>query len=347
MPDFYDISIKEIKQETAQAVSVLFDIPANLKETFSFTAGEYITLQKEINGETVRRAYSICSAPSSGELRVAIKKVPDGTFSVDAVDNFKAGDSLQVAPPEGRFLLNPEANKNYLAVAAGSGITPILSMVKDTLEKQPSATFTLIYGNRSIADTMFFNELNELDEANANFNLEYVYSRERNPDCKFGRIDKGLTNLFVKNKYKDISFDAAFLCGPEEMINTVSNTLQENGFDKEQVHFELFSVSVDEEATEQIDDGSCKVEILLDDEVFSFDMDKTDNVLAASLRNDVDAPYSCQGGVCSSCLAKVTEGKAVMVKNSILTDAEVEEGYILTCQAHPTTTTLKVDFDDV
>ena len=296
MPDFHDLSIKEINQETANAVSVVFDIPGNLKETFSYTAGEYITLQKEINGETVRRAYSICSAPNSGELRVAIKKVSDGTFSVDAVDNFKAGDTLQVAPPEGRFLLNPEANNNYLAVAAGSGITPILSMVKDTLKTQPSASFTLIYGNKSIADTMFYDELNALHNQYSNFNLEQVYSRERNPDCKFGRIDKGLTNLFVKNKYKDISFDAAFLCGPEDMINTVSETLQESGFNENQIHFELFSVSVDDEASEQINDGSCKVEVLLDDEVFSFEMDAKDNVLAASLRNDVDAPYSCQGG---------------------------------------------------
>lgn len=347
MPEFYDISIKEIQQETANAVSVLFDIPENLTEIFSFTAGEYLTLQKEINGETVRRAYSICSAPISGELRVAIKKVPDGLFSVEAVDHFKVGDTLKVSAPEGRFLLTPQANKNYLAVAAGSGITPILSMVKTVLTNQPSSTFTLIYGNRSVADTMFYNDLLRLKEAYDNFNLELVFSRERNTDAKFGRIDKGLTNLFVKNVYKDVSFDAAFLCGPEGMIDAVSNTLKENGFDQNNIHFELFSVSVDDEASEQVSDGSCKVSIVLDEEIFSFDMDTKDNILAASLRNNVDAPYSCQGGVCSSCLAKVTDGKAIMVKNSILTDAEVEEGYILTCQAHPTTSAIKVDFDDV
>ena len=347
MPEFYDISIKEIQQETANAVSVLFDIPQNLKDTFSFTAGEYLTLEKEINGEQVRRAYSICSSPDSGSLCVAIKKVPNGLFSVDAVDNFKDGDIIKVAAPEGRFLLTPEANKNYLAVAAGSGITPILSMIKSVLASESSSTFTLIYGNKSVSDTMFYDELVSLSEEHDNFNLEFVFSRERNSNAKFGRIDKGLTNLFVKNKYNNIHFDSAYLCGPEAMIETVSETLKENGFSGDAIHFELFSVSVDEDSTAQIEDGKCSVELLLDDEVFTFEMDKTDDVLAASLRNDVDAPYSCQGGVCSSCLAKVTEGKAVMTKNSILTNAEVEEGYILTCQAHPTTSTLKVDFDDV
>lgn len=347
MPEFYDLSIKEIQQETANAVSVLLDIPQNLKETFSFTAGEYVTLEKEIKGESVRRAYSICSSPQSGELRVAIKKVPDGLFSVEAVDHFKVGDQLKVAAPEGRFSLTPSANKNYIAFAAGSGITPILSMITSVLTTEPTSTFTLIYGNKSVDDTMFYNQLVDLNKEYENFNLEFVFSRERNSDARFGRIDKGLTNFYLKNTYGQLNFDAAFLCGPEAMIETVSETLKENGFDESNIHFELFSVSVDEVNAAQIQDGKCQVEVLLDDEVFTFEMDSNDNVLAASLRNDVDAPYSCQGGVCSSCLAKVTEGKALMVKNTILTDAEVAEGYILTCQAHPTTPILKVDFDDV
>ena len=243
MPEFYDISIKEIQPETADAVSVFFDIPQNLKDTFSFTAGEYLTLEKEINGEQVRRAYSICSSPDSGLLCVAIKKVPNGLFSLDAVDNFKVGDSIKVAAPEGRFLLTPESNKNYLAVAAGSGITPILSMIKSVLASEASSTFTLIYGNKSVADTMFYDELVSLSEEHNNFNLEFVFSRERNADAKFGRIDKGLTNLFVKNKYNAISFDSAYVCGPEAMIETVSETLKDNGFSEDSIHFELFSVS--------------------------------------------------------------------------------------------------------
>lgn len=347
MATFYKVNIKEVKQETANAVSVVFDIPENLKSEFHFTAGQYITLQQIINGEEVRRAYSICSTPESGEVRVAIKAVENGTFSVYATKDLKEGDIIEITEPEGRFMLTPEANKNYIGFAAGSGITPVLSMAKTVLENEPLATFTLIYGNKSVADTIFYNQLIELASTYDNFNLDFVYSRERNENAKTGRIDKGLTNFFVKNKYKDIAFNAAYLCGPEEMINTVSETLQEAGFSSENIHFELFTASINEENLEEISDGNSEITILLDDEETTFSMSKEDNILAASLRNDLDPPYSCQGGVCSSCLAKVTEGKAVMTKNSILTDSEVEEGFILTCQAHPTTSKITVDFDDV
>ncbi|WP_159949345.1 ferredoxin--NADP reductase [Polaribacter septentrionalilitoris] len=347
MATFHNVTIKEIKQETADAVSVLFDIPKNLKANFNFTAGQYITLQKELDGKEVRRAYSICSTPKSGDIRVAIKSVENGTFSVYATSDLKTGDTIEISAPEGRFLLNPEANKNYVGFAAGSGITPILSMVKMVLENEPSSTFTLVYGNKSVADTIFYDELLTLDSKYDNFNLEFVCSRERQENMLFGRIDTPFTNFFVKNKYKEISFDAAFLCGPEEMIHTVSDTLKEAGFTDENIHFELFTVSVDEEATSEIKEGTTEITVLLDDEETTFTMTQTDNLLAAALRNDLDAPYSCQGGVCSSCMCKITEGKAVMVKNSILTDNEIEEGLTLACQAHPTTAKITVDFDDI
>ncbi len=347
MATFHNVTIKEIKQETASAVSVLFDIPENLKSDFNFTAGQYITLQKEINGNVVRRAYSICSTPQSGEIRVAIKAVENGTFSVYATSNLKVKDEIEISVPEGRFLLQPEANKNYIGFAAGSGITPILSMVKTVLENEPSSTFTLVYGNKSVADTIFYDELLALNSKYENFNLEFVCSRERQENMLFGRIDKAFTNFFIKNKYKNIAFDAVFLCGPEEMIHTVSDTLKEVDFSDENIHFELFTVAVDEEAASEIKEGTTEVTVLLDDEETTFTMTQTDNILAAALRNDLDAPYSCQGGVCSSCMCKVIEGKAVMVKNSILTDSEIEEGLTLACQAHPTTSKITVDFDDV
>ncbi|PQJ80387.1 2Fe-2S iron-sulfur cluster-binding protein [Polaribacter porphyrae] len=347
MTKFHKVYIKEIKQETAFAVSVVFDIPEHLKSEFNFTSGQYITLQKKIREEEVRRAYSICSTPKSGELRVAIKAVENGTFSVYATSDLKVGDEIEISAPEGRFLLNPKANKNYVGFAAGSGITSILSMVKTVLETEPSATFTLIYGNKSVADTIFYDELLALDSRYKNFNLEFVCSRERQENMLFGRIDKPFTNFFIKNKYKDISFDAAFLCGPEEMIHTVSDTLKETGFTDKNIHFELFTASIDEDAVDEIQEGTTEITVLLDDEETTFTMTQTDDILAATLRNELDPPYSCQGGVCSSCLAKVTEGKAVMVKNSILTDSEVEEGFILTCQAHPTTAKIAIDFDDV
>lgn len=347
MSTFHKLSIKNIIQETADAVSVVFDIPENLKSNFSFQAGQYITIKKEIKGEEVRRAYSICSSPQSEELKVAIKAVENGTFSVYATSELKIGDILEVHEPEGKFILNPEATKNYIAFAAGSGITPVLSMVKTTLSNS-DASFTLIYCNKSEADTIFKNELESLQSEFSNrFNLHYIFSRQNVEGSLFGRIDEGFTNYYVKNIYKNTRFDAAYLCGPEEMINTVSSTLQGNGFDASQILFELFTASTEEENTDQIKDGETTINILLDDEEVSFTMKQTDNILAAALRNDVDAPYSCQGGICSSCLAKITEGKAVMTKNTILTDSEVADGFVLTCQAHPTTSKISIDYDDV
>ena len=348
MATFQKVSIKEVKQETANAVSVLFDIPENLKSDFDFTSGQYITLQKELNGEEVRRAYSICSTPKSGDVRVAIKAVENGTFSVYATSELQTGDTIEISIPEGRFILNAEPNKNYIAFAAGSGITPILSMVKTVLENEPSSSFTLVYGNKSVDDTIFHEELNTLKETySSQFKLHYIFSREEVKNQLRGRIDNSVCNYFVKNMYKETTFDAAYLCGPEEMINEVSKTLENNNISKENIHFELFTASIDEEAASEVKEGTTEITVLLDDEETTFTMQQTDDILAASLRNDLDAPYSCQGGVCSSCMCKVTEGKAVMIKNSILTDSEIEEGLILACQAHPTTSKITIDFDDV
>ncbi|WP_375240210.1 2Fe-2S iron-sulfur cluster-binding protein [Polaribacter sp.] len=348
MATFYKVNIQEVKHETANAVSVLLEIPQHLKSSFNFVAGQYITLQKVINGEEIRRAYSICSAPKSGEIRVAIKAVENGVFSTYATSKLKAGDEIEVSEPEGRFLLNPQANKNYIGFAAGSGITPILSMVKSVLEEENTSNFTLVYGNKSIADTIFFDELNALKETySERLNLHFIYSRENVKNGLRGRIDENVTKYFVKNMYKETSFDAAFLCGPEQMIEEVSKTLAANKISKENIHFELFTTSIDKEAAAEVKEGVTEVKVLLDDEETTFSMQQTDDLLAASLRNNLDAPYSCQGGVCSSCMCKVTEGKAVMVKNSILTDSEIEEGLVLACQAYPTTPKITIDFDDV
>lgn len=348
MSTFHSLAIKDYIQETANAVSLVFDIPEHLKNTFSFKAGQYVTLKTSIEGKEIRRSYSICSSPKSGELKVAIKKVEDGIFSSYAISHLKKGDVIDVHEPEGKFILEPIRSTNYLGIAAGSGITPVLSMVKTVLQDEPSSSFTLIYGNKSSAETMFKSELDTLSHKyGKRFNLEYVFSRQNEEGSLFGRIDKGHLNYFIKNIYKNWSFKTAFLCGPEEMIKTISTTLKENNFKESQILFELFTASINEEGSSQIKDGQTEVSVLLDDEEIHFTMNQTDNILAAALRNDVDAPYSCQGGVCSSCLGRVSEGTAVMVKNSILTDDEVSEGFILTCQAHPTTSKISIDFDDV
>tara|TARA_B110000902_G_C14287297_1_gene579387 strand:+ start:242 stop:1288 length:1047 start_codon:yes stop_codon:yes gene_type:complete len=348
MNTFHKLSIKNRIQETANAVSLVFEVPENLKTNFSFKAGQYITLKATINGSEIRRAYSICSAPESGELKIAIKTVDNGIFSTYATSQLKVGDVLEVHEPEGKFVLEPTRSNNYLGMAAGSGITPVLSMIKAVLQREPSSSFTLIYGNKSSEETMFKAELDALSVTyDTRFNLHYVFSRQNEEGSLFGRIDKGHTNYFIKNIYKNWSFKTTFLCGPEEMIKTVSATLKENHYKESQILFELFTASVNEESSSQIKEGQTEVTVLLDDEEFTFTMKQTDDILAAALRNDVDAPYSCQGGVCSSCLAKVTEGKALMAKNNILTVDEVDDGFILTCQAHPITSKISIDYDDV
>lgn len=348
MSTFHKLSVKNYIQETANAVSLVFDVPENLKNNFLFKAGQYVTLKTTIEDKEIRRSYSICSSPKSGELKVAIKKVENGIFSSYAISHLKIGDVIEVHEPEGKFILEPTRSNNYLGIAAGSGITPVLSMVKTILQDEPSSSFTLIYGNKSSAETMFKSELDALSIAyNTRFNLEYVFSKQNEEGSLFGRIDKGHLNYFIKNIYKSWAFKTAFLCGPEDMIKTISTTLKENNFKESQILFELFTASINEEGSSQIKDGQTEVSVLLDDEEIHFTMNQTDNILAAALRNDIDAPYSCQGGVCSSCLGKVTQGNAVMVKNSILTDDEVNDGFILTCQAHPTTSKISIDFDDV
>ncbi|AOW21059.1 ferredoxin--NADP reductase [Urechidicola croceus] len=346
MAQFHNLTIKEIIKETNDAVSISFNIPNDLKSEFQFIAGQYITIKKKIAGKEVRRAYSICSTPESGEVKIAVKAVDNGIFSVFATTLLKNGDSLEVSKPEGRFTLTPNNSKNYIAFAAGSGITPVLSMIKSSLNN--GASFTLIYGNKTVTDTIFKSELDNLKEKYPNnFNLHYIYSREDIENALFGRIDTANVNYFLKNIYKNSVFSEAFLCGPEKMIETVTETLINNNMQKENIHFELFSTPVDNSEKFEIAAGNTEITVVLDDEETTFVMSQKQPILNAALDEDLDAPYSCQGGVCSSCLARITEGKAIMEKNSILTDSEIEEGLILTCQAHPTTPKITIDYDDV
>ncbi len=350
MSDFKSLSIKNIKKETPSAVSISFDVPENLKDIYSFIPGQYLTLKTEIEGKEVRRAYSICSSPKSGELKVAVKEIENGTFSVLANNQLKNGDALDVHTPEGQFLLKTDAgaNNTYAAFAAGSGITPIMSMIKAVLEEEANSRFVLVYGNKSPEETIFHEELLALQANNPDrLFIEFVYSRSQEDNAHFGRIEKPIVNLIVKNKFKDTSFEAFYLCGPEEMINTVTDILAENGIEKDRIHFELFTASTEEVEMDASLDGKTNVTVLVDDEEFTFVMDQKSTILDATLDEDIDAPYSCQGGVCSSCICKITEGSAVMEKNSILTDGEIAEGLILACQAHPTSASIKIDFDDV
>ncbi len=347
MSTFYSLKVSAVSALTPSSVAITFDIPEDLKDDFTFNAGQHLTIKQYIEGKEVRRAYSISSAPSDAKMTVGIKKVEGGVFSTWANEALKTGDSIEVMPPKGHFEFKPaEKTQHIAAFAAGSGITPILSIAFSVLESNPENTFVLVYGNQTPEETMYHEEIMDLSKKYTDrFSVQFIYSRTREEDTLFGRIDGSTVNLILKNKFKDRSFDHFYLCGPEDMINTVKATLNKNGVDKEKVHFELFTTLQEEDVS--LLEGQTNMEVTLDDEVFTFVMDKKKLVLDAVLKEDIDAPYSCQGGVCSTCIARVTEGKAEMVKNQILTDSEIEEGFILTCQSHPLTPILKIDYDDV
>ncbi|MCV9929716.1 ferredoxin--NADP reductase [Flavobacterium sp. LS1R49] len=350
MPSFLKLIIKEVKRETASAVSILFNVPEELKSNYNFIAGQYINLRLTLDNKELRRAYSICSSPESGELRIAVKAVKNGVFSQFATTKLKAGDVLEVGKPEGKFTFEPEPEKqkNYAAFVAGSGITPVLSILKSVLKSEPKSSFVLVYGNKTVEDTIFHQELHDLQlQYVGRLFVHYVFSQAKAENALFGRIDKSAVNYVLNNKHKELEFDKFYLCGPEEMINTVSGILKEKNVRESAIKFELFTSSTQENKIDTSLEGHSKITVLVDDEEVSFEMSQKQTILDAALKQGIDAPYSCQGGICSSCLARVTSGTAEMKKNSILTDKEIADGLILTCQAHPTSESIYVDYDDV
>jgi ring-1,2-phenylacetyl-CoA epoxidase subunit PaaE len=350
MSSFYKLNIKEVKRETTNAVSVLFNIPSELQPTYKFIAGQYINLKLTLDGKEIRRAYSICSSPNSGELRIAIKAVKNGLFSKFANDNLKAGDILEVGQPEGKFTFEPNTDrqKNYAAFVAGSGITPVMAILQSVLENEPNSSFVLVYGNKTPEDSIFHSQLHELQlKYVGRFFVHYVYSQTKVENELFGRIDKANINFVLNNKHKEKEFDKFYLCGPEEMINLATTVLKEHNVADKNMKFELFTTSSAENTEASSHDGHTKITVLVDDEETTFEMSQKQTLLEAALKQGIDAPYSCQGGICSSCLARISKGTAEMKKNSILTDKEVADGLILTCQAHPTSSEIFVDFDDV
>ncbi len=349
MSHFHTLTVSEVKKETPNAVVLSFVIPDHLKDAFAFTAGQYITFKHTLDGQEVRRAYSLCSTPGGSTIQVGIKKVDGGSFSVYANDVLKEGDELEVMIPEGKFVCktDKDASNNYAAFVAGSGITPVLSIIKAVLKDEPNSRFLLAFGNQSQKETMFYDELMQLmRDSNERLQIEWVYSRERVEGARQGRIDGDIVNYLLKNKFEYTTFSNFYLCGPEPMIDAVSSTLKEQGVNEKLIHFELFT-SAEEGLLLEPHDGDTEITILLDDEEKTFTMPQDKSILDAALGADLDAPFSCQGGICSTCIARVKEGKAEMRKNQILTDGEIADGFILTCQAHPTTAKLVVDYDDV
>ena len=354
---FYPLRIKKINKETDQCVSVEFEIPGSLANAFQFKQGQSLTMRKNLAGEEVRRTYSLCSSPLDKRWKVAIKKVEGGLFSSFANENLQEGDELDVMEPVGKFYteLNPENKKNYLAFAAGSGITPVISIIKTTLRTEPQSSFTLVYGNRSRSSIIFFEELEGLKNKFIDrFSFINILSRERTETpVNFGRLDIGkLTELEKLIDYKKM--DEIFICGPEEMIFCVKNFLEQKDISEKKIHFELFTTSGQKKqgtrnkAQESNSGGpQSKITVKVDGRSFDFDLSLNSDttILDAALKQGADLPFACKGGMCCTCKAKLREGEVEMDVHWGLEHEEVEQGYILTCQSHPKTEKVVVDFD--
>lgn len=353
---FHPLSIKEVKKETPDCVSVLFDVPEELKTTFQFTQGQSLTMRVIINGEEVRKTYSICSSPLEDQLKVAIKKVEGGLFSTFANEQLKKADVLEVMPPIGSFYttLNPSHQKKYIAFAAGSGITPVLSIIKTILATEPRSEFTLLYGNKNRASVIFFEELEGLkNKYISRFNLIHILSREKtDSDINFGRIDKKKLNDLTRAIGYE-RFDEFFICGPEDMIFSVKDFLTAHGIAEKKIHFELFTVPGQNKATShklQAAGNSApasNITVKLDGRSFdiSIPLNSDTTILDAAMQHGADVPYSCKGGVCCTCKAKLLQGEVSMDVHWGLEQEEIDQGYILTCQSHPKTEKVVVDFD--
>lgn len=356
MQHFFLLKIKEVRPETYECVSVSFDVPDELKEQFEYIQGQYLTLRTTLNGEEVRRSYSLCSSPLDNEWRVAIKRLPGGLFSTWANESLKAGDTLEVMPPQGRFYceLDPAAKSNYVLFASGSGITPIMGTIKTMLKKQPNASVTLFYGNKDTESIIFREELEDLKNRHiGRFTVHYILSRQdQESDWFNGRLDNEKLNHYARIFFDPKEVDGFFICGPQPMLLAMRDGLLDMGVDKSKVHVELFNAYVEsakkkEEEWEKVYQGkAAKVDVTVDGKTMSFVLPyggKT--VLDGALAKGADLPFACKGGVCCTCKAKLLEGEVEMAVNYGLEDDEIENGYILTCQAHPRSEHLVVDFD--
>ncbi|MDO5608339.1 MAG: ferredoxin--NADP reductase [Capnocytophaga sp.] len=346
MNKFHPLTVRKIEPLTASAVKISFEIPEILRNVYHFEAGQYITLQQTIDNQKVRRAYSICSTGDDTMLSVAVKRIEGGIFSTYATTQLKEGDVLEVLPPLGSFIFFHDifGNKDLLLVAAGSGITPMMSILKTALSKT-GINIVLLYGNKSAEETLFFNEIETLKNLYPNrLHVHYAFSRKVWNDHHFGRIGKPIIN-YTLNQYKHLNLGRYYICGPQEMVDTTQIILEEKGIEKDKIFTELFVAKEEKKPLEL--EGQVSITTHIDGHTITFVTDKKVSLLEAIVAHGGDAPYSCQGGVCSSCMAHISDGKAEMIKNQTLTDKEIADGLILTCQAYATTDTITVDYDNI
>lgn len=354
-PQFHTLQVSHVQPATRDAVAITFDVPEHLNEAFSYVQGQYLTLRTTLDGEELRRSYSICSAVQDQRLRVAIKRVAGGAFSNWAADHLLPGAAIEVMPPQGNFhiALVPQSARHIVAFASGSGITPVLSIIKTTLLAEPRTSVTLVYGNRSSSGVMFKEELEDLkDSYLGRFNLVWIMSRESQDIPLFnGRIDFEKCSQLLTHWIDPAGIAAAFICGPEDMMLATSKALQDKGVEKARIKVELFGTATHSDkprAVRTTVQGSdqCEVEVVLDGTRRSFFMHKNqDNVVDAGIKAGLEMPYSCKGGVCSTCRAKVLQGEVDMDINFALEDYEVARGFVLCCQSYPVTDKLVIDFD--
>ncbi|MFN3611978.1 1,2-phenylacetyl-CoA epoxidase subunit PaaE [Tepidimonas sp.] len=362
VPHFHELTVKRVSPEAAGSVAVTFDIPGPLRDTFRFEPGQYLTLRTRLDGQELRRNYSICSPRSrlerQGELEVGIRPVQGGRFSNWAATALRPGQRLEVMPPEGRFTVQRPRALHRVGFAAGSGITPILSIAASTLEEQPESKFTLVYGNRRTATIMFNEALQDLkDRYPDRFTMIHVLSRQaQEVDLLQGRLDEAKVRAIMDALLPPASMDEVFICGPEAMIQATEQALLAAGVPPQRIRTERFTTGAAHAAKVQADvdaaggrrpaQAAAQAIVVLDGKQHEVPIGAGEAVLDAALEAGLDLPYSCKGGVCSTCRAKVLEGRVTMERNFGLTDDEVARGFVLTCQSHPVTERLVLSFDE-
>ncbi len=356
MARFHDLTVTDVHKTIRDAVVVTLRPVNGAAEAFDFTQGQYLTFRRDFDGEELRRSYSICAGKDDGVLQVGIKRVDGGAFSTWANTDLKVGDTLQAMPPMGAFHtpLNPDSHKQYLGFAGGSGITPVLSILKTTLAREPQSRFTLVYANKGVNTIMFREELEDLkNQYMGRLNVIHILETDAQEIDLF-------TGLVTKEKCAELfqhwidieNVDTAFICGPEPMMLGIAEALRENGLDDSQIKFELFASAQPGRAKRKHGDvataaqaNQTQARVTLDGASQTITMPKDQTILDAALENAMDAPYACKAGVCSTCRCKVIEGEVEMVANHALEDYEVEKGYVLSCQAYPLTDNVVVDYD--
>jgi ring-1,2-phenylacetyl-CoA epoxidase subunit PaaE len=355
-PRFHRLAVNDLRRETADAVSMTFKIPSALADDYAFAPGQYLTLRATMDGEEVRRSYSICSGPDDGELRIAVKKVDGGAFSSWAADDLKSGDELDVMTPTGRFGIAaaPDEARVYVGFAAGSGITPLLSIVKGVLAREPNSRFFLFYGNRSTTGVMFLEALEELkDRYLQRFSLFHVISgEEQDIPILHGRLDGEKVRVLLRSLVPASSVDHVFICGPTGMSEDIEATCRDIGIAEDRIHVERFVSGLGGKPRPKAvvapsAPPKAFASLIIDGKRRDVPVAEGEAILDAALRAGMDLPFACKGGMCSTCRAKLVEGKAEMDVNYSLEPWELRAGFVLTCQAKPVSDKVVVDYDHV